>query len=62
MLKRQVIKVNEKYTIEELLDKIAELELENEELRDKLAWEIQDKEDNYKPLTPDELIDWSERW
>ena len=54
--------MNEKYTIEELLDKIAKLELENEELRDRLAWEIQDKEDNYKPITPAELIDWSERW
>lgn len=54
--------MKEKYDVEELLDKIGELELENEELRDKLAWEIQDKEDNYRRLSTAELIDWSDRW
>lgn len=41
---------------------IEDWEAENVILTEKLEYEIRDKEDNYRRLTPAELIDWNDRW
>lgn len=48
-------------SLEELLGIMEDLYYEKERLQEELDHEIQDKQDNYKPLSPYELYGVSER-
>lgn len=50
------------YTWEEIVGKFEDLEAEVEEWKEKYEDLENDKESNYRRLTPEELIDWSDRW
>lgn len=50
------------YTWEEIVGKFEDLEAEVEEWKEKYEDLENDKESNYRRLTPAELIDWSDRW
>ena len=47
---------------DDMIEFIERAEDEHVGLQEQLDYEIQDKEDNYRHLTPAELIDWSDRW
>lgn len=50
------------YTWDEIVGKFEDLEAEVEEWKEKYEDSENDKESNYRHLTPAELIDWSDRW